>query len=341
MRGVTTTLGRIEPAKIDDPSLADPTAPPSQRVLRELHADLLAQKRRAFLTASPLLLLALFAWAVAMMDPVRWGGLVLFAVTAVAGIGHVGYEWLTLRRADPLTLYERERRAEEEQREQQTDFLLRSGAVTPIATISIVTCIIAVTIVQFASGPIVRSVEAAGLVKPAVRAGEWWRLLTASYLHGGPFHIFANATALMTLGRIIEIYDRRLRIPLVYAVAAVGGSVFSTLLFPTPSIGASGGVLGLAGYLFVVAGRDSNGTPVWLRKQMVSVLASTAVLGIAAFMFIDNAAHLGGAFSGAAIGYAVCRWGTLRQRELDAAGLAAAVVLAAGAVFTVTRLLFA
>jgi len=86
---------------------------------------------------------------------------------------------------------------------------------------------------------------------------------------------------------------------------------------------------------------DPNGTPAWLRKQMVSILASTAVLGIAAFMFIDNAAHLGGALSGAALGYAVCRWGAHRQREFDAAGLAATVVLAAGAVFTVTRLLFA
>ena len=341
MRGVTTTLGRIEPAKIDDPSLADPNAPPSSRVLRELHEDLLAQKRRAFLTGSPLLLLALFAWAVAMIDPVRWGGLVLFAVTAVAGIGRIGYEWFTLRRADPLTLYERERRAEEEQHQQQTEFLLRSGAVKPIATLSVVTCVIAVTIVQFASGSIAHSIEAAGLVKPAVRAGQWWRLLTASYLHGNIYHIVANATALMTLGRIIEIYDRRLRIPLVYAASAVGGSMLSTVLFPTPSIGASGGVLGLAGYVFVVAGRDPNGTPAWLRKQMVSVLASTAVLGIAAFMFIDNAAHLGGALSGAGIGYAVCRWGTLRQRELDAAGLAAAVIVGAGAIFTVTRLLFA
>ncbi len=341
MRGVTTTLGRIDPPKTEDPSLADPEAPPSPRVLRELHRDLLAQKRRAFLTGSPLLLLALFAWMVAIMDPVRWGGLVLFAVTAVAGVGRIGYEWLTLRDADPLTLYAREQRADEERHQQQTEFLLRSGAVRPVVTISIVSCVVAVTIVQFASGPIADSVTAAGLVKAAVRAGQWWRLLTASYLHGSWFHIVANATALMTLGRIIEIYDRRLRIPLVYAASAVGGSVLSTMLFPTSSIGASGGVLGLAGYVFVVAGRDPNGTPAWLRKQMVSILASTAVLGIAAFMFIDNAAHLGGALSGAALGYAVCRWGAHRQREFDAAGLAATVVLAAGAVFTVTRLLFA
>ena len=71
------------------------------------------------------------------------------------------------------------------------------------------------------------------------------------------------------------------------------------------------------------------------------MLASTAVLGIAAFMFIDNAAHLGGALTGAAIGHAVCRWGQPYQRHIDAAGLTAAVILGAGAVFTVTRLVFA
>jgi membrane associated rhomboid family serine protease len=98
-------------------------------------------------------------------------------------------------------------------------------------------------------------------------------------------------------------------------------------------------VLGLIGYVLVAAGRQPGGMPAWVRREMASMLASTALLGIAAFLFIDNAAHAGGTAAGAAMGYVATR--ASRDRSLDpwdAAGVAAAIVLAAGAVFTIARL---
>jgi rhomboid protease GluP len=187
--------------------------------------------------------------------------------------------------------------------------------------------------------PVAEMLARAALVKPAVRAGEWWRLLTGTYLHGDLMHIGANASALFVLGRLVETYEGRLRVPLAYLSGALAGSILSTLLTSTTSLGASGGVLGLVGYLFVAAGRGGPGaTPDWLRRDLKALLASTAFIGVAAFAFIDNAAHLGGLAGGALAALAVGRAGPERARTMDAVGVAAAVVVIAGAAFTIARL---
>lgn len=322
--------------------MLDSQALPSHDVLRELHDDLVAQKRRAFLRASPLLLLAGFAAIGAFSDPAHLSGLMIFCAVTTTMIGQVGYEWVALRRLDPLEHYRREQRFDAQQRAHQIAYFERMAAIRPYVSISLVALIIGVSIVEFASGPLMQSVQAAGLVKPATRAGQWWRLLTASYLHGSLFHLLANTNALLILGRLVETYDRRLRVPLVYLAGAIGGCLLSTFADSgRASIGASGGVIALAGYLLVVAGSSAGVTAAWIRKQMLSILASTAVLGVAAFMFIDNAGHLGGAVTGALVGWIVKRIGGRYRWQLDGAGLAAGVVLAAGAVFTVLRLVFA
>src|SRR4029077_3256024 len=160
---------------------------------------------------------------------------------------------------------------------------------------------------------------------------QWWRLLTCSYLHGSVMHVVANAGGLMMIGRLIETYDRRMRVPLIYLVSVLGGSVLSTLTFPQSSVGASGGILGLAGYLVVNAGRPSSETREWIRRKMLSILGMTVLIGTAAYSFIDNAAHAGGGLSGAALALAL---GPGRPSDpadaADTLGAAAALVLAAG-----------
>lgn len=330
-------LGRIDPTVGED-------APPSPEVIRDLHRDLLRQKRRTFLIVSPLLLLAALAVFAGLSEPPGMLGqrlnLVFFGVVVGSAVAQVGWEWIRLRRADPLALYEREQGDAERHRANQFDHLLRSAAVRPVLTLGLLSTIVVVTVIQFVTTPLPTALAIAGLVKPATRGGEWWRLLTATYLHGNLLHLAANATALLALGRLIETYDRPLRVPVIYLAAALGGSLLSTLLSDTPSIGASGGVLGLAGYLVVVAGRQPGGTPPWIRKEMISVLALTAVMGIAAYVFIDNAAHLGGALTGAVIGsVAVSGDRRVSRQTNERTGLMAAAILLGGGLFTITRLL--
>lgn len=343
MPAMGSTFGRLEPG----PSSSDKSLPPtpdpplSPGVIRELHADLVRQKRRTLLKSSPVLLLAVFGWIGAAMDPEHLGGLAFWAFIAVAAIGQVAYEWLKLRRADPMTLYEQEQREDAERRTQLEEHLLRVSAVRPVATVALTACIVLVTLLQFSSGPLVKSIGAAALVKPAVRAGEWWRLLTASYLHGNLVHIASNAGALMVIGRLVETYDHRMRVPLIYLAAVIGGSILSTLASVRPAVGASGGVLGLAGYMLVVAGKQPGGAPAWVRRDMWRILGSTALMGLAAYFFIDNAAHAGGAITGALLGrFAISKRGQsdAGARTLDGLGWIAAAVLLAGAVFTAARL---
>ena len=330
------SLGRLEPVRTAHPhGPEDLAGPPSPDVIRELHRDLIRQTRRSLLQALPLLLLAVFACVAATTAPRQFGGLIPVSVILFLAIGRMASEWWPLRRADPVALYEQQQRRAVVRQAELTDHMIRSADVVPLASVALTGILVLVTAVQFLSGSLQHAVTAAGLVKPAVRAGQWWRLLTATYLHGNLVHISANAGAALAIARIIETYDRRLRVPLVYLIAALAGSIVSTLLSMRPSVGASGGVMGLAAYVLVVAGARPDGTPVWLRREMQRILVSTAVLGIVAFMFIDNAAHAGGAAAGAVLGLLATRWGGDSSETVwDAAGVIATIVIAGGAIFT-------
>jgi rhomboid protease GluP len=333
------SLGRIEPqaGRAESP---DSGLEPAADLLRELHASLVRDKRRAFVLASPLLLLVGAALMAATLYPRELGGLAFPAVIGLMAIGRVGYEWLTLRRADPVVLYRHERQSEALRREQQIDHDARVADVRPVATSILTAVIVLVTGVEFllfGSLPPAVVVARAALVKPAVHAGQWWRLLTATYLHGNLMHIAANASVLFSLGRIVETYSGRWRVPLVYLTGALCGSLASVAASSRTSVGASGGVVALAAYLVVMAGESPAGTPLWIRKRMLSILVPTAVMGAAAFMFVDNAAHLGGALGGVLIGLLVRRRND-RQRAMDAAGTVAMAIVIVGAMFTILHL---
>src|SRR5262249_23492069 len=110
---MTLSLGRIEPGQDPDVGWREADVP-SRQLLRELHDDLVRRKRLGFLKAAPLLILAAFAVAAAIADFRAFGGLLMFAVVTSLAVGQIGYEWLTLRRADPLALYERAQREAEQ-----------------------------------------------------------------------------------------------------------------------------------------------------------------------------------------------------------------------------------
>ncbi len=193
------------------------------------------------------------------------------------------------------------------------------------------------------------AILAAGVVKPAIRDGEWWRLLTGTLLHGGLLHLLFNVLSLHSLGRIAEATFGWACAALVFALAAVAGSVCSLVLLPeTTSVGASGGILGLLGFILSATWRRTPRIPELIRRELLRSALYCAVAGIAAYSVIDNAGHLGGFVAGAALGLALPRLGQIRVGgdagfAVTVAGLAASgVVLAgvAGAIFVMTRTAF-
>ena len=75
---------------------------------------------------------------------------------------------------------------------------------------------------------------------PAIAAGQWWRLLSAAFLHGGLMHLMVNCYSLSNLGPTTEQLYGSSRFLTVYTLAAISSSSLSYVMSPAPSLGASG-----------------------------------------------------------------------------------------------------
>jgi membrane associated rhomboid family serine protease len=149
------------------------------------------------------------------------------------------------------------------------------------------------------------SIQAGALRADAVAAGEWWRLLTAPMLHGHVLHFWMNYAALQSLGRTIETRGVGAWVPLVFVVSALAGGAASLALPPdVVSVGASGGLMGMFGFLAVMAYRRTRHLPAGFLRALLINIALIGVLGAVAYRFIDNAAHAGGLAAGVVLGFA-------------------------------------
>ena len=131
---------------------------------------------------------------------------------------------------------------------------------------------------------------------------EWWRLLTAGFLHGGWIHILMNSWVLYDLGAQTEEVYSTPRFLVIYFVATVFGFYVSAIQSRALSIGASAGIMGLIGAMvaFGVANRTSMGRAIrnfYLRWVMYVLVMGYMLSGT------DNWAHLGGLAAGFVVGY--------------------------------------
>ncbi|NJM07021.1 rhomboid family intramembrane serine protease [Candidatus Gracilibacteria bacterium] len=170
--------------------------------------------------------------------------------------------------------------------------------------IYVLTCLLSGNLFQPAS-----SVLALGWKQnDLIASGEYWRLLTAMFLHGNLVHIFFNSYALFALGPECERFYGTFRFTVVYFVAGLAGSVASYLFTAGPSVGASGAVFGLIGALgaFYGLNRKTLGAAGQMALQNIGgVIFINLLIGFAGGGFIDNFAHLGGLICGAAAGAAL------------------------------------
>jgi rhomboid protease GluP len=134
-----------------------------------------------------------------------------------------------------------------------------------------------------------------------VLAGQYWRLLTATFLHAGWMHLLFNGWALFQLGSLVETLFGSKRFAAIYFASGLGGSVVSVAWDlisgrDVPSVGASGAIFGLLGALiaFLARHRDRLTPPARsLLGQLLFWAALNIVFGFTMPM-IDNAGHLGG-----------------------------------------------
>jgi MYXO-CTERM domain-containing protein len=127
-------------------------------------------------------------------------------------------------------------------------------------------------------------------------------------LHVNFMHIWMNGLALLSLGRSMESVASRYHLCLTFLLSALCGSLFSLLLLPnTTSAGASGGLMGLIGFLAVLGHRRKENLPRGFFKSIVISICFMGVIGLVGFAIIDNAAHLGGLIAGAIYGAVMIR----------------------------------
>lgn len=141
-----------------------------------------------------------------------------------------------------------------------------------------------------------------------IDAGQYWRLITAIFLHGGLIHIFFNSFALYALGPESERIYGTVRFLALYFIAGLGGSVASYLMSPAPSVGASGAIFGLIGGLGVFSyfSRQVLGEAGRAQVQsMAAIAVINLVIGFSAPGIIDNWGHMGGLVAGTLVGAAL------------------------------------
>jgi rhomboid protease GluP len=187
----------------------------------------------------------------------------------------------------------------------RVDFERRMGRLPPV-TLATLALLVVIFVAEVRMGALAsrESLIAMGaLARERVAVGEYWRLLTAPWLHGGTEHLVGNGIALYILGMVCEAAFGPAQLVVMYVLSGLAGSIVSTLTSAGPSVGASGAIFGLQGAAIVLLRRERD--RLLVRDRRVGfVLLIWAVYSIAAGLttpFIDNGAHIGGALGGALI----------------------------------------
>ncbi len=159
--------------------------------------------------------------------------------------------------------------------------------------------------VAFTGGFDVPSLVAHGALDgPHVANGEYWRIVTAAFLHGGLLHIGLNMFALVQVGTYLESLVGSARMLAIYTVAMIGAGVAVVIFSPNDvTVGASGAIFGIFGALVAIGlrlGARGRG----LIAQTLPIVGLNLAFGFST-PNISNAAHIGGLLSGFVAGLAV------------------------------------
>jgi membrane associated rhomboid family serine protease len=156
-----------------------------------------------------------------------------------------------------------------------------------------------------------------------IAAGEWWRLISAMFLHYGVLHLLLNQLLLWQLGRYLEDKLGPVRFIVLYLLAGLGGNVAAYVFTAPnqPAAGASTAIFGLVMAMFVINRR--------LNLDISSLIPLLVINLLFTFMVpnISIAGHLGGLVAGGLVAVALAYAPKERRNQVQAAGCAAVFLL--------------
>jgi rhomboid protease GluP len=135
-----------------------------------------------------------------------------------------------------------------------------------------------------------------------IHQGQWWRLVTAGFFHGGLLHILLNSWVLFDVGAQVEQVYGASRMLVIYLVSSIAGFYLSYLWTPNPSVGASAGIMGLIGAMIALSVHHRSALTTAIRGQYIRWVIYMLVIGLI-LPGIDNAAHVGGVAAGFGVAY--------------------------------------
>jgi rhomboid protease GluP len=130
-----------------------------------------------------------------------------------------------------------------------------------------------------------------------INEGEYYRLFTAMFLHGGLVHISFNMYALKAVGPLIEDIYGKMKFTVIYVLGGLVSTLFSYLLSPGISVGASGAIFALLGSTLVFAFKMRRAIRKGFLSSIIQVIAINLILGFTVSN-IDNYGHIGGLIGG-------------------------------------------
>src|SRR6202167_6004867 len=167
-------------------------------------------------------------------------------------------------------------------------------------------------------------------------SGEWWRLLTNVFVHGGLLHIAFNMWCLWNLGQLCESLYGRWTYAAIYLICGLGASLASAAWHPyVPSVGASGAIFGLAGALITALKLGEFSVP---RAALSGTLRSLGAFVVYNLIFgfvlpgVDNTAHIGGLVTGLIVGALIALIAPQRDQGPRRVAVFLVVILALGGV---------
>ena len=137
-----------------------------------------------------------------------------------------------------------------------------------------------------------------GVTLVGIAHGEWWRLITAAFLHYGPFHLFMNMLGLYWFGSLLEQRIGSGKFLLLYLVSGLAGSAGGAgAVFVSPNVvrvGASGAIFGILGGLFLLERRGNIATG----GQIAGLIVINLIFTFALASHISVGGHVGGLIGG-------------------------------------------
>jgi membrane associated rhomboid family serine protease len=165
------------------------------------------------------------------------------------------------------------------------------------------------------------------LYGPLVKNGDWWRLITAAFLHGSVLHIAFNMLALWWIGAPVEQYLGRARYLGLYLASGLAGSAGALVQAPNAvTVGASGAIFGILGAMLILEWQATGR----LGGNAMSLIVLNLVISFA-IPGISWGGHVGGLIGGILVTLAFARWGRghAAYGRLGLAGIAGVLVVAA------------